>query len=164
MARKKKFSNNWKKWKAKISKLYQHIANVRKDFAHKASDRISKSHAVVVEGLQVKNLSKSAKKNVKAKARLEPRHSGRSAVRVAPPVGVQGVVAGRIVAPTAAMYQPRTARHKRKFVCVECGFSANADFVAACNIREAGLALLACAYPSGDVSPSWQEPTEGIPA
>ena len=62
------------------------------------TDRISKSHAVVVvEDLQVKNLSKSAKKNVKAKARLEPRHSGRFAVRVAPPVGVQGVVAGRIV-------------------------------------------------------------------
>ena len=51
-----------------------------------------------------------------------------------------------------------------KFVCVECGFSANADFVAACNIREEGLASLARSYSSGDVSPSWQEPTEGIPA
>ena len=48
LARKKKFSNNWKKLKAKISKLHQHIANVRKDFVPKASDRISKSHAVVV--------------------------------------------------------------------------------------------------------------------
>ena len=43
---------------------------------------------------------------------------------------------------------------KATFVCVQCGFSANADFVAACNIREARLALLACSYPSGDVSPS----------
>jgi len=32
LARKKKFSNHWKKGKAKISKLYQHIAKVRKDF------------------------------------------------------------------------------------------------------------------------------------
>jgi hypothetical protein len=29
-----------------------------------------------------------------------------------------------------------------KFVCVECGFSANADLVGAVNIKEAGLALL----------------------
>ena len=30
-----------------------------------------------------------------------------------------------------------------KFVCVECGFSAHADFVGAVNMKEAGLALLA---------------------
>jgi putative transposase len=51
-----------------------------------------------------------------------------------------------------------------KFVCVSCGFSANADWVGAVNIKEAGLASLACSQPSGDVSPSCQEPTEGIPA
>src|SRR6267378_455038 len=33
-----------------------------------------------------------------------------------------------------------------KFVCVECGFSAHADFVGAVNIKEAGLALLACLF------------------
>jgi len=71
LARKKKFSNNWKKAKAQISRLHQHIANIRKDFVHKTSDSLSKNHAVVVaEGLQVKNLSKSARKNVKAKSRL----------------------------------------------------------------------------------------------
>jgi VWFA-related protein len=51
-----------------------------------------------------------------------------------------------------------------QFVCIECGFSAHADFVGAVNIREAGLASLACSSASGDVSPSWQEPTEGVPA
>jgi putative transposase len=62
----------------------------------------------------------------------------------------------------------RTSAENRKtqskFVCVECGFSANADFVGAVNIREAGLASLACLSSSGDVSPSCQEPTEGIHA
>ena len=132
------------------------------------TDRISKSHAVVVvEDLQVKNLSKSAKKNVKAnpglnraildaspfelRRLLEYKALWRGGLLIAVPLRTPAALA-----PTAAMYQPRTARRKRKFVCVECGFSANADFVAACNIREAGLALLACAYPSGDVSPSWQ--------
>ena len=38
-----------------------------------------------------------------------------------------------------------------KFVCLECGFSANADFVAAVNIKQAGLALLACLQPSSAV-------------
>jgi transposase len=49
-----------------------------------------------------------------------------------------------------------------KFKCVECGFAANADFAAACNIREAGLRLLSLSQSSGDVSPSCEEPTEGI--
>jgi putative transposase len=55
-------------------------------------------------------------------------------------------------------------KSQAKFVCISCGFSANADWVAAWNIKEAGLASLACSQPSGDVSPSCQEPTEGIPA
>jgi putative transposase len=55
-------------------------------------------------------------------------------------------------------------KSQAKFVCGGCGFSAHADFVAAVNIREAGLASLACSSSSGEVSPSWQEPTEGIPA
>ena len=35
-----------------------------------------------------------------------------------------------------------------KFVCVQCGFSAPADFVGAVNMKEAGLALSACSQPS----------------
>jgi transposase len=48
------------------------------------------------------------------------------------------------------------------FVCARCGFSANAHFVAACNIREAGLALLACSQSSLEVRASCQEPTEAF--
>jgi transposase len=54
-------------------------------------------------------------------------------------------------------------KSQAKFVCVECGFSGNADFVAAVNSREAGLASLACTQPSSAVRASCQEPTEGIP-
>jgi putative transposase len=50
-----------------------------------------------------------------------------------------------------------------KFVCVQCGFSDDADFVGAVNIREEGLAALACSQSSGDVSPSCQEPTKVSP-
>src|SRR5467141_1915546 len=48
------------------------------------------------------------------------------------------------------------------FVCVECGFSAPADWVGAINIKEAGLASLACSSSSHAASASCQEPTEGI--
>ena len=55
-------------------------------------------------------------------------------------------------------------KSQAKFVCGRCAFSGHADFVSAVNIREAGLASLACSSSSGELSPSWQEPTEGIPA
>src|SRR5467141_5415387 len=48
------------------------------------------------------------------------------------------------------------------FVCVECGFSAPADWVGAINIKEAGLASLACSSSSHAANASCQEPTEGI--
>jgi putative transposase len=175
LARKKKFSNNWKKLKAKISKLHQHIANVRKDFVHKASDGISKSHAVVVvEDLQVKSMSKSAKKNVKAKSGLNRAILDASPFELRRQLEYKALWRGGLLAvppqntslpcPECGHVSAENRKRQAKFVCVECGFSANADFVAACNIREAGLASLACSYSSGDVSPSWQEPTEGIPA
>ena len=168
LARKKKFSNNWKKGKAKISKLHQHIANVRKDFVHKASDRISKSHVVVVvEDLQVKNLSKSAKKNVKAKSGLNRALLDASPFELRRQLEYRALWRGGLLiavppqntsrsCPNCGHVSAENRKRQATFVCVQCGFSANADFVAACNIREAGLALLACSYPSGDVSPSWQ--------
>ena len=78
MARKQKFSNNWKKAKAKVTRIHIDIANARRDFLHKHSTTISKNHAVVVvEDLQVRAMSKSAKgtveqpgKNVAAKSGL----------------------------------------------------------------------------------------------
>jgi putative transposase len=50
-----------------------------------------------------------------------------------------------------------------KFVCVQCGFSGNTDWVAAVNIKEDGLASLAC-LQSSPTGASCQEPTEGIAA
>jgi putative transposase len=77
LARKKKFSRNWKKAKAKITKLHTKIANIRKEFVHKSSNNISKNHAVVfVEDLQVKNMSASAK-GTKAKPGNKVRQKSR---------------------------------------------------------------------------------------
>ena len=78
LSRKEKYSQNWKKAKAKLQRICARIANVRLDFLHKASHAISKNHAmVVVEDLQVCNMSRSAAgtveqpgKNVKQKTGL----------------------------------------------------------------------------------------------
>jgi transposase len=71
MARKKKFSQNWRKVKARITQLYAKVANIRKDFLHTVSNDITKNHAiVVVEDLQVKSMSRSATKKVAQKSGL----------------------------------------------------------------------------------------------
>ena len=62
MSRKVKFSKNWHKAKRKVQKTHTRIGNARKDFLHKATTTISKNHAmVVIEDLQVSNMSKSSK-------------------------------------------------------------------------------------------------------
>ncbi len=78
LAKKKKFSNNWRKAKARITKLHTKVANVRKDFVHKVSNDISKKHVVA-----------------------EPFHLGRQPLRVASPTGIQDAVARRSACPCA---------------------------------------------------------------
>lgn len=173
MARKKKFSRNWRKAKAKVSKLFSKIANTRKDFIHKVSNDISKNHAVVIiEDLQVKNMSKSAKgKNVAQKSGLNRSILDGSPFELRRQLEYKTMWRGGLLVPVPPRNTSRKCpdcRHtsaenrksQAKFVCVECGFSANADWVGAVNIKEAGLALLACSSSSPDVKASCQEPTE----
>jgi putative transposase len=176
LAKRKKFSKNWRKAKAGITKLHTKVANVRKHLMHKASHNISKNHVVVViEDLQVKNMSKSATKKVAQKSGLNRSILDASPFELRRQLEYKTQWRGGLLVAVAPQNTSRkcpdcghvTAENRKsqaKFVCVECGFSAPADLVGAINIREAGLALLACSSSSGDVSPSCQEPTEGIPA
>lgn len=62
LAKKVKFSANWQKQKAKITRLQTHIADTRKDFLHKTSTQLSKSHAmIVIEDLKISNMTRSSK-------------------------------------------------------------------------------------------------------
>jgi putative transposase len=181
LARKKKFSRNWKKAKAKITKLHTKIANIRKDFVHKSSNNISKNHAVVfVEDLQVKNMSASAKggrakpgNKVRQKSRLNRSILDASPFELRRQLeyktqwngGLLVVVSPQNTSRKCPECQHTSAENRKtqtKFVCVECGFSANADWVGAVNIKEAGLASLACSSSSHAANASCQEPTEGI--
>ena len=78
LARKTKFSNNWRKAKLKVAKIYNKIKNIRNDFHYKLTTRICNNHAIViVENLNVKSMTASAAgtleepgTNVKAKSGL----------------------------------------------------------------------------------------------
>jgi putative transposase len=179
MALKKKFSRNWKKAKQRVTQLHSKIANIRKHFLHKSSNDISKNHAVVfVEDLQVKNMSASSKGTKAKPGKRVAQKSGlnRSILDASPfelrrqleyktqwRGGLLVLVPPQNTSRKCPECQHTSAENRKtqaKFVCVECGFSAHADLVGAMNIKEAGLALLACSQPSPDGRASCQEPTE----
>ncbi len=61
--KKVKASKGWKKAQAKVSKLQRKAANQRKDWAHKTTTMIVRSNSLVVgEKLQVKNMTRKARK------------------------------------------------------------------------------------------------------
>ena len=163
LSRKVKFSSNWKKQKSKITQLHSTIANIRKDYLHKTTTTISQNHAmIVIEDLQVSNMSKSAKGTVEAKGRNVKAKSGlnRSILdqgwfEFRRQLEYKLVWAGGQVLAVNPRNTSRTcpccqhiAKENRltqsKFECVECGYAENADLVGAINILAAGHAVLAC--------------------
>ena len=183
MSRKTKFSNNWKKAKARVQRIHTNIANARKDFLHKSTTTISKNHAmVVVEQLQVVNMSKSATGtmeapgvNVRAKAGLNKSILDQGWSEFRRQLEYKMTWAGGMLLAVPAYNTSRTcpccghvAKENRKtqarFACVACGYENHADVVAAINILERGQRSLACAESSPDVRASWQEPTEAAHA
>lgn len=179
MARKKKFSRNWKKTKARVQKIHTDIANARKDFLHKASATISKNHALVcIEDLQVLNLGKSARgsieapgKKVRAKAGLNKSIPDQGWREFRRQPEYKTAWSGGLLLAVPAHNTSRTcpccahvARENRKtqarFACVSCGYGNHADVVGAINILERGQRSLACADSSPEVRASWQEPAE----
>jgi len=177
LGRKQKLSNNWKKHKEKISKLHSKIANVRKDFLHKTTNKISKNHAVVVmEDLKVSNMSKSARgtkenpgRNVKAKSSLNRSILDQGWFEFRRQLEYKLKWRGghlELVDPKHTSQKCSKCGHtesenrtsQTKFECKNCGHLENADINAAKNILAAGLAVFACGG-YGVSQPMKQEPT-----
>ena len=171
MSRKTKFSNNWKKAKARVQKIHSRIGNARRDYLHKTSTTISKNHAMVcIEDLQVRNMSKSAAgtsdapgKNVRAKSGLNKsildqgwfEFRRQLDYKLAWNGGHLIVVPPRNTSRTCPCCGHVSADNRRtqsRFACVACGFEENADVVGAINVLRAGHARLACEV-SGAVRP-----------
>lgn len=172
MSRKVKFSNNWKKAKARIQRIHTRIGNVRRDYLHKATTTISQNHAMVcIEDLQVRNMSKSAKgsadqpgRQVRAKSGLNKAildqgwfefrrqldyklaWSGGHLIAV-PPQNTSRTC------PACGHVSADNRPTQERFACIECGFEGSADVVGAINVLRAGHARLACEV-NGAVMPS----------
>ena len=159
---KKKFSNNWKKVKAKITQCHEDISNARKDYLHKISTEISESQAIIViEDLKISNMSKSSKGSIEEPGKKVAQKSGLNrsildqgwsmfgsmlnykqdwnggmVLRVPPQHTSQ-------TCPCCRYVSKENRKTQAEFVCVECGFSENADLVGAMNVLAKGHVLLA---------------------
>ncbi len=167
MSRKVKFSQNWKKAKARIQRIHTQIANARKDFLHKATTTISKSHAFVcIEDMQVRNMSRSAKGNSEQHGKLVRQKSGLNraildqgwgefrrqldykmiwnggTLLAVPPHDTSRTC------PCCGHVSKESRRTQALFVCVTCCYEDHADVVGAMNILERGHRSLACGEPA----------------
>lgn len=179
MSRRCMFGKNWLKARRKVQTVYARIGNCRRDYLHKATTAISKNHAMVcLEGLQVRNMSKSAAgslespgRNVRAKSALNRSILDQGWFEFRRQLQYKlGCNGGTLIVvpphntsrecPACGHSAAANRTTQAQFRCVECGFSANADRVGALNILARGHRVAAC----GDTSPargaSAQEPAE----
>jgi putative transposase len=173
LSRKRKFSNNWEKAKARVQRIHSRIGNARRDYLHKTSTEISKNHAIVcIEDLQVRNMSKSAAgtteqpgRNVRVKSglnksildqgwfefrrQLDYKLAWRGGLLVAvPPMDTSRTC------PCCGYVSADNRRTQAQFLCVECGFEENADVVGAINVLRAGHARFACEVSGAAMPPA----------
>lgn len=189
MSRKVKGSANWRRAKARVQRMHTRIANARRDFLHKTSCAISRSHAlVVVEDLAVSNMSRRAKvtedkpsKSVKAKSGLNKAILDQGWAEFRRQLEYKLKWNGGTLLAVPAHHTSQTCpecgnvskdnrQTQSRFACVACGHTAHADTVGAINILARGHRVSACgedirhdkaAMPNRAASLK-QEPTKGI--
>ena len=179
MSRKVKFSNNWKKAKARVAKLHARIANARRDYLHKCSTTISKTHAMVcIEDLQVRNMSKSAAGSIEKPGKMVRQKSGLNKAildqgwsEFRRQLGYKLDWKGGMLLAVPPHHTSQTCPccgHVSKdnrltqaeFACVSCSYENHADVVGAINVLERGYRLLACGEMAQSGHSVKQEPAE----
>jgi len=163
LAKKKKFSENWKKQKRSIQKIHNKIGNIRRDFQHKLSTHLSKNHAMIVtEGLKIRHMSQSASgttenpgKNVQVKSDLNKSILDQGWSEFKRQIQYKLEWLGGIYMEISPSYtsqkcssceniDKKSRISQMKFCCIRCGHTENADINAAKNILAAGHVVLAC--------------------
>lgn len=179
MSRKVKFSNNWKKAKARVQKIHTRIANARKDFLHKTTTTISKNHALVcIEDLQVRNMSRSFRGTLEQPGKKVSQKSGLNRAildqgwgefrrqldyKVAWCGGVLLAVPPHHTSqtcPCCGHVSKDNRQTQASFLCVDCGYENHADVVGAINVLARGHRVLACGELVHSGRSMKQEPTE----
>ena len=157
LSRKIKFSANWQKQKARITRLHVRAANARRDYLHKLSTKLAKNHSVIkIEKLQIKNMSRSAKgaaenpgTNVKAKSSLNRSILDQGWGMFATMLQYKLAERGGELQYVDPVYTSQTcnecgvidaaSRIGEYFCCTTCGHEAHADINAARNIHQARI-------------------------
>jgi putative transposase len=158
-AGKKKYGRSWRTLSKRVKRLHAKAAHITENWARHTAKQLVEDHAViVVEDLNLKNMTRSAKgtvdepgRNVAAKAGLNRSLAEAAPGKLAKWVHVKAENAGRrtwAVNPAHTSQQcsscgviDATARVNREtYYCGSCGHYEHADVNAARNIRARGLA------------------------
>jgi putative transposase len=161
LARTKKGSNGRKAAKSKVRCLTSKFARRREDGAHKATTDLVKSHDMIaIEALKMKNMTASAAgtveapgTNVRAKAGLNRSLLDINFGRIRQFLDYKGKWYGCRIEAVPAQYSSQACpqcncinkenRPSRSvFKCIACGYTGNADAVAAQNILNRAYARL----------------------
>ena len=162
LARKTKFSSNWRKLVSRISKCHTRIARIRHDFLQKIAVRIAKSHGlVVIEDLKTKNMSKSASGTLEKPGKMVAQKSGLNrAILRQGWHKFQVMLEHKILENGGLLLKVNPRNTSREcsqcghtdqgshlsqevFNCLECNHSENADINAAKNVIARGTRVLA---------------------
>ena len=140
-------SKNYLKQLNKVSRIYEHVSNQRKDFLHKKSLEIANLYDVVcVESLNMRALSNKGFGNGKATmdngfgmflSMLEYKLNERGKILIK----VSKWYASSQICSNCGGVKKMPLK-ERTYVCPKCGFVIDRDYNAAINIREEGLRLL----------------------
>ncbi len=155
-------SSNRAKLVKKLALMYKRKSDIKRDRMHKYSTKIVREHNVIVaEDLQIKNITKSAKgtvhkpgKNIKVKSTLNRMNLNESWGEFFRQIGYKMKLKGGVfvqvhpkntsrTCPKCGCISKKNRPSQPVFKCVSCGYSANADVNAACNILRAGRLLMA---------------------
>jgi len=166
MARREKGSNRQKRIAQKIAGCHAYAANVRHDFAHKASRRIvdSEAEVFVFEDFKVKNMTRAPKPKNAGNGRCLPNGAAAKAGlnrsilesawgKVRQFTAYKASKANKLVIavpPDGTSQKCSKCSHTHPdnrisqalFVCQNCGFAENADYNASLVIKKTGIRML----------------------
>ena len=157
LAKKQNGSKNRLKAKKKVARIHEKIANCRKDFTHKLTTTlINENQVICVENLAVKNMVK----NPTLAKSISDANWGELVRQLEYKSGWYGrtVVAIDRWFPSSKRCSScgytldKLDLATRQWACPECKTIHNRDVNAACNIKAAGLAVLACGETVNPVS------------
>jgi len=147
LARKKRGSNNRKKWKLRIARAHERVSNLRNDFLHKFSREVVNAYSIIcVEDLSLKGLTRT---------RLAKSFHDAAIGKAVIMLEQKAAASGGIVQKVNRFFPSSKRCHvcgyindelslsDREWTCPQCGARHERDLNAAINLEMEGVSLLA---------------------